>query len=355
MWSMAGVGEEDKLDARQARQVMRRAGRMLGPYRRAFRASMGVVLVYTLTTLAGPYLLKLGIDRGITKHNVGALNLAVSLYILVAIVAYVANRSQVLLVSRVGEGFLRDMRVRVFDHLQRLSMAFFDREKAGVIVSRMTSDVDSLQELVQFGLLQFVSSALLIGLSIVVLAIVSWQLLLICLIPAPFVVLASIKFQRDSNQAYLTVRDRIGLTLSSLQEGISGVRVIQAYGREGVEVERFGRRNRTLYDAHMRSVWVQAWYLPVIEFAALGTTALVIGLGGASCPRGLGVGGHHRVLRHHVVQPVRAAVAAVPALQPAPVRGRRAPQVVRAPRHAGRCPGEVGLGGPPRPGRCDRP
>jgi ATP-binding cassette subfamily B protein len=280
MWSMSAVGDDDKLDARQARQVIRRAGRMLGPYRRVFRLAMGTIVVYTLTTLAGPYLLKFGIDNGITKKNATALNGAVGVYVLVAIVAYVANRMQVLLISRVGESFLRDMRIRVFDHLQRMSMAFFDREKGGVLISRMTSDVDSLQELVQFGLLQFVSSALLIGLSVVVLALVSWQLLLICLIPAPFVVLASIKFQRDSNKAYLTVRDRIGLTLSALQEGISGVRVIQAYGREGVEVERFGRRNRTLYDAHMRSVWVQAWYLPVIEIAAIGTTGLVIGLGG---------------------------------------------------------------------------
>jgi len=280
MWSMSAVGDDDKLDARQARQVIRRAGRMLGPYRRVFRLAMGTIVVYTLTTLAGPYLLKFGIDNGITKRNATALNGAVGVYVLVAIVAYVANRMQVLLISRVGESFLRDMRIRVFDHLQRMSMAFFDREKGGVLISRMTSDVDSLQELVQFGLLQFVSSALLIGLSVVVLALVSWQLLLICLIPAPFVVLASIKFQRDSNKAYLTVRDRIGLTLSALQEGISGVRVIQAYGREGVEVERFGRRNRTLYDAHMRSVWVQAWYLPVIEIAAIGTTGLVIGLGG---------------------------------------------------------------------------
>lgn len=159
-------------------------------------------------------------------------------------------------------------------------MPFYDREKAGVVVSRMTSDVDSLQELVQMGLLQMVSSLLLIVGSVIVLAIVSWQLLLVCLIPVPFVVLASIKFQRDSNEAYLTVRDRIGLTLSSLQEGISGVRVIQAYGREDVEIARFATRNRSLYRAHMRSVWVQAWYLPVIEGAALLCTALVIGLGG---------------------------------------------------------------------------
>jgi ATP-binding cassette subfamily B protein len=144
----------------------------------------------------------------------------------------------------------------------------------------MTSDVDSLQDLVQMGVLQFMSSILLVFLSVIVLALVSWQLLLICLIPVPFVLWASVKFQRDSNRAYLSIRDRIGMMLSSLQEGISGVRVIQAFTREQVEVDRFGARNRTLYDAHMRSVRIQAWYLPVIEFAGLGTTALVIGLGG---------------------------------------------------------------------------
>lgn len=280
MISMAGVDADDKLDRKQAGQVLRRAARMLRPYRREVRGAVALVVLSTLAVLAGPYLLKLGIDHGIKPRDGRFLNLTVVAYVLVAVGAYFATRTQVLLVSRAGEGFLRDLRKRVFDHLLRLSMPFYDREKAGVVVSRMTSDVDSLQELVQQGLLQLAASLLLIVGSVIFLAIVSWQLLLICLIPVPFVVLASIKFQRDSNAAYLTVRDRIGLTLSSLQEGISGVRVIQAYGRTGVEVERFAGRNRSLYRAHMRSVWVQAWYLPVIEGAALACTALVIGLGG---------------------------------------------------------------------------
>ena len=185
-----------------------------------------------------------------------------------------------MVISQVGEGFLRDMRNRVFDRLLRLSMPFYDREKAGVVVSRMTSDVDSMQELVQQGLLQFVSSILLIVLTLALLALTSWELLLVVAIPLPFVVLASIRFQRDSNRAYLTVRDRIGLMLSHLQEGLSGVRVIQAYGRETVETDRFAHRNRTLYRAHMRSVWIQAWYLPVIELAGTGATALVVLVGG---------------------------------------------------------------------------
>ncbi len=237
-------------------------------------------MIYTLCAVAGPYLVKVGIDHGINAHDGFALNLTVVAFLGVALLSFAVNGLQIMMLGRVGEGFLRDMRVRVFDHIQQLSMPFYDRTKAGVIISRMTSDIDALQDLVQQGLLQFVSSALLIVLSVIVLAVVSWELMLICLIPLPFVIAASVKFQRDSNRAYLTVRDRIGIVLSSLQEGISGVRVIQAFGREQLETERFGARNRSLFGAHMRSVRIQAWYLPVIEFAGLGTTALVMGLGG---------------------------------------------------------------------------
>ncbi|HXH58227.1 ABC transporter ATP-binding protein [Iamia sp.] len=276
----SAVSEEDRLDRKAARRVLRRAGRTLGPYRRGLVAAMVLIIVYTLTTIAGPFLVRVGIDDGIKEGDRGALNRAVVLYVVVALIGFAVNRVQILLISRVGEGFLRDMRNRVFQHLLRLSMPYYDREKAGVIVSRMTSDIDSLQELVQLGLLQFLSNVLLIVLTFVLLGITSWQLLLIVAIPLPFVVLASIRFQRDSNAAYLTVRDRIGLMLSHLQEGISGVRVIQAYAREEVETERFAYRNRGLYRAHMRSVWVQSWYLPVIEIAGTGATALVVYFGG---------------------------------------------------------------------------
>ena len=280
MWGEVGVSEEDQLDARQAKQVLRRAARMLRPYRRQVALAGVVIVLWTGSILAGPFFVKYGIDQGITQGDSRALNIAVIGYVVVAVASYFVYRVQVMIVGRVGEGFLRDLRVRVFDHLQRLSMPFYDREKAGVIVSRMTSDVDSLAELVQFGLLMFLMNALLLVFSVVVLALVSWQLILICLIPVPLVVVASVKFQRDSNHAYLEVRERIGSTLSRLQEGISGVRVIQAFGRESIETDRFATENSSLYRAHMDSVFVQAWYLPVIEIAGLGTTALVVGIGG---------------------------------------------------------------------------
>ncbi len=279
MWEGA-VDPDDTLDRAKARTVLRRAAGMLGPYKRDVILACVLIVLWTLATLAGPFLVKVGIDQGLSKGDAGALNRAVVAYVAVAVAAYFVYRGLIMVLSRAGEGYLRDLRIKVFDHLQALSMPFYDRSKAGVLVSRMTSDVDSIAELVQMGLLMFLMNTLLLLLSIVVLALVSWQLLLICLVAVPFVVLASIKFQRDSNRAYLSVRDRIGGTLSKLQEGIAGVRVIQAFGRENHEVDRFTVDNRGLYDAHMDSVWVQSWYLPVIEFAGLGTTALIVGIGG---------------------------------------------------------------------------
>ena len=275
-----GVDEADRLDVDAARHLLRRAFGMLRPYRRAMLAALCMVVLWTATTLAGPLLVRHGIDKGIKVGDGGALDAAVIGYIVVAAISYVTYRFQVLLISRIGEAFLRDLRIRVFDHLQRLSMPFYDREKAGIIVSRMTSDVDSMQELIQMGLLMFVSNGLLLTVSGVVLALISWKLLLWSVVCLPIVIVASIKFQRDSNAAYLDVRDGIGATLSHMQEGIAGVRVVQAFGREEVESARFRQGSRRLYDAHMRSVKISAWYLPIIEVAGLLATAIAVGVGG---------------------------------------------------------------------------
>lgn len=280
-WGMGHATDpDDQLDLDATKRVLRRTARMVGPYRRAAAGAMGLIVVWTAMLLAGPLLVRRGIDEGIARDDVGQLNLAIGLYVVVAIVSYASFRAAVVLLARVGENFLRDMRRRVFDSLLRQSMAFYDREKAGVLVSRMTSDVDSLQELVQYGLIMFTSAALLLLGSFLLLLVLSWQLMLVCAVAVPFVALASVKFQRDSNEAYLAVREEIGDTLSSLQEGISGVRVVQAFAREDVEARRFSEANFSLYRSHMASVRVQCWYLPIVEFAGTATTAIALGVGG---------------------------------------------------------------------------
>lgn len=280
MWMGAGVDEADKLDRDAAKQILRRTYRMLRPHRRRMIVAGVLAALFTLGTLAGPLLVRTGIDDGIKVGDRGVINTVVVAYIVIAVLSYFVYRAQVVAISRIGEDFLKDLRLRLFEHLQKMSMPFYDREKAGVVVSRMTSDIDSLSELVQMGLLMFVSNGLLLVVSVLVLGAVSVKLLLLCLLALPPVIIASRKFQRDSNIAYLDVRDGIGATLSQLQEGISGVRVVQAFAREDVESSRFERRNRRLYDAHMKSVKISAWYLPIIEIAGLGTTAAAVGVGG---------------------------------------------------------------------------
>lgn len=280
MWMAGGVDADEQLDRGAAVNVIRRTYGFLRPYRGRLVLAGFFAVLYTASTLAGPLLVRTGIDDGIKDANRDVLNRTVMAYVIIAALGYVVYRRQVLAIARIGEDFLKALRIRVFDHLQRLSMPFYDREKAGVVVSRMTSDIDALSELVQMGLLMFVQNGLLLVVSIGVLFYVSPQMLGLCLVAVPGVVIASRKFQRDSNEAYLDVRDGIGATLSQLQEGISGVRVVQAFAREDVQTSRFEEHNRQLYDAHMRSVKISAWYLPVIEIAGLGTTALAVGVGG---------------------------------------------------------------------------
>jgi ATP-binding cassette subfamily B protein len=279
----SGVEDDDKLDRSQTRVVLMRSIRMAGEFRRQALWAMILVTISTICTLAGPVLVRHGIDAGIKAKDERALNFTVVAYLVVTAIAYVVGRAQYVSLNSAGEGFLRILRVKVFAQLQRQSMAFFDREKAGVLVARMTADIESMAELVQWGLMQFLSAFLLLFLAFFLLLSLSWQLTLIVF---PFLIAASVKFQRDSSKAYLEVREKVGANLSALQEGITGVRVIQAYAREDEQIRRFEESNRALFRSHMHSVKVSTWYFGLIEFAGIASSALIIGIGGWLVHRG---------------------------------------------------------------------
>jgi ATP-binding cassette subfamily B protein len=280
MWGMAATSDEDRLDRVQTLRTLRRSYDMARPQRRILHSALALVLVSTLVTLAGPLLLRYAIDHGIKDGNGRVLDWLIVVYLAITAFGYVVGRLQYLAINRAGEGFLRSLRLTVFGRMQRQSMAFFDREKAGVLVSRMTNDIESMGELIQFGLLQFVSAFLLLLLAVVVLFVMSWQLALVAMIVLPLLVLASIRFQKQSNRAYLDVREKVGDNLSTLQEGITGVRVIQAYGQQDARSRRFHSTNRALFDSHMHSVRVSTWYFGLVEFAGIAATGAIIGIGG---------------------------------------------------------------------------
>ena len=287
MWAGGAVSDEDKLDRAETGRVLRRSLQFAQPYRRTIWWAIGLVSISALCTVAGPVFVKIGLDHGITNEDAGALNWAVAGFILTVVVGYFVARAQQLAINRAGEGFLRDLRVAVFDRLQAQSMAFFDRNKAGVLVSRMTADIESMGELIQWGLLQFVGAGLLLVMTLVLMTALSWQMtLIVVLFVAPVLGLASVRFQRLSNVAYLDVRERVGTNLSNLQEGITGVRVIQAYGREGETQRRFVQSNRALYGSHLRSVKISTWYFGLVEWAGIVSIALIVGIGGMLVHRG---------------------------------------------------------------------
>lgn len=274
------VAEETKLDRATATQVLRRLGAMLRPYRRQIVLAVVVLVAQTACLLAGPALVRAGVDQGLLAHDGDALNRIAIAYLVVAALGLVLGRVVIWLVSRTGERFLRSLRERVFRHLMALSLDFYDREKTGRLVARMTSDIDALQELISQGLVMFVQNFLIFVGAIIVVLTMSWQLSLGVLVIVPPVLIASRWFRRRSNAAYLEVRERIGENLSTLQEGLEGVRVVQAFGRERGWIRRFGTTNENQYEANLETVRISAKYFPLVEFTGVIGIAVIVGLGG---------------------------------------------------------------------------
>jgi ATP-binding cassette subfamily B protein len=271
---------EETLSRDEASKVLRRLARMLRTQRLRVVIAVFVLMGQAAALLAGPWLVSVGIDSGLAKHDARVLNTVVVIYLAIAIVGFFLGRAAIIIVARIGEGFLRDLRNRLFGHVLSLSLDYFDSEKTGRIVARMTSDIDALQELISQGLVLFVQNVFLFIGAVIVVLLLSWQLALGVLIIVPPVFFASRWFRRVSNKAYLEVRDRISTNLSTLQESLEGVRVVQAFGRERAFTMRFQKTNEDQYEANMYTTRISAKYFPLIEYAGIAGTAVIIGYGG---------------------------------------------------------------------------
>jgi ATP-binding cassette, subfamily B, bacterial len=282
-----GVDEDDAVTRADAGRMARRLRQLLRPWRWKIVVAVLCLVGQTACLLAGPALVAYGIDTGIRGHDTGAIDTAAITYVAVAVIGLVLGRYAILLAARIGETFLRDLRVRSFRHLMNLGLDFYEREQTGRLVSRLTADVDALQELVQTGLTSIVQNVLLFVGSAVAIFILSWQLALTTLVVLPPAVLATRWFRRESNRAYLEVRESIGHNLATLQEGLAGVRVVQAFGRERAYAMRFRETNEAQFDANIETARVATRYFPFMEFLGVGAMALIIGLGGLFADQGL--------------------------------------------------------------------
>jgi ATP-binding cassette subfamily B protein len=278
---------DETLSREEAERVLRRLWRMLRPWRTRILLASLLIIGQTACLLTGPALVQHGIDDGLRAGDAGTLNTFAALYLAVAVFALVMGRWSIRAVAKVGETFLRELRVRVFQHLLSLGMDFFEREKTGRLVARLTSDVEAMQELVQTGLTMFVQNILVFVGALIAIFLTSWQLALCTLVVVPPVYFASRWFRRASNRAYLEVRERIGTNLATLQEGLAGVRVVQAFGRERAFTRRFNETNEAQYDANLETARIATRYFPVVEYAGVVGIAIIIGIGGVFVDEGL--------------------------------------------------------------------
>jgi len=266
------------------RAVVRETRKLLRPVRTRYLAAGAAVTVSTLITLAGPALVRYAVDAGIKKHDTHPLNVAALVFLGLACLKPFVVRTQTLLAATAGERFLDALRVAAFDKLQALPLGFFERQRAGVLVSRLTSDVQSLNELVRDALVEITGSALQIVLTIVALLLLSPKLAAISLVALPILVASSWSFHHSAGRAYHAIRDRVAETLTALQEGLAGVRVVQAFRREQRTLERYRPRSQAQVYAWRRASFVNIRlfaFLPLAQASAL----IVVLLGAATMYR----------------------------------------------------------------------
>ena len=257
-----------------------RLARLAYPYRRRAAFSIVAMVAVTLSSLAVPYLLKVAIDGGIIAEDLDVLTWVIVAFIAVSLVNLGASYLQTYLTSWVGSHIIYDLRRQLFAHLQKLSLDFFSRQKTGWIVSRLTNDIDALDQLVTEGVTSLVTNSLMFLGSIVFLFILDWRLALAVFCVMPLLLVATLVFRSRSAVAYAQVRNKIGDVSAHLQESISGVKVLKAFRREQSDYKRLQVANAAYRDANMATVVQSGVYFPFVELVSATAVVIVIWYGG---------------------------------------------------------------------------
>jgi ATP-binding cassette subfamily B protein len=254
---------------------------LLRPYRGRMALMFVALLIETGAGLAPPFLAGRAIDAGIRANDLGALDWIVAAFVIVAVLYAVATYAETYLVGWVGTRALQDLRERIFTHIQAMSIGFFTRNNPGVLISRMTNDVEALQQLVTDGVVTIFSSSLtLVGVVVILLAL-DVKLALITFLTFPLLAIASLIFRIVSAGAYRATRERIAAVTAYLQESLSGVRVVRSFGQEPRHVDEMTELNEANRQINMKTVYLNASYFPAVELLAAIGTAVILLYGGS--------------------------------------------------------------------------
>ncbi|HEY3501369.1 MAG TPA: ABC transporter ATP-binding protein [Actinocatenispora sp.] len=275
-------------DKRSVRALRARSMTLLGslvrPHRGLLTLAVGMLLVQNLAGMAGPYLVQLGIDRGIPPirdHDDFSVIVGIGVaFVVAAGCAYVTKRVFLMLSGRIGQSMLFNLRRRVYQHLQKLSLSFHERYTSGRVISRLTSDMDSISEMIDGGIDNLVLAGLNVVSVAVILLVLDWPLALVTLCSFPFLVWLSAWFRNQSAKAYRRTRETVALVIVHFVESLGGIRAVQAYRREPRNQEIFEAVNHEYKRANQRAFRLIAVFSPGIKLIGNVTIAVVLTYGG---------------------------------------------------------------------------
>jgi ATP-binding cassette, subfamily B, multidrug efflux pump len=273
--------DDDILGKAYDRRLMRRLLVYTRPYRSLMYGAFALLCAEGALQVVGPLLTRRVIDVAVPTRDMRIVVVSTTLFLLALLAEFALSYTQTWLTSLLGQRVMRDIRMQIFEHLQRLSVAFFDRNPAGRLITRVTSDVETLNELFTAGVVSGLGDLFTLVAISVAMLIMDWRLALASFAVIPFVVMVSGLFRKGVRETYRDIRVRLARINSFLQERLTGMRIVQLFGQEKREAERFDRLNRSHLDAHLKSITVYALYFPAIELLTSIALAILI-VAGAS-------------------------------------------------------------------------
>jgi ATP-binding cassette, subfamily B, multidrug efflux pump len=261
----AGIHEEDALGKAYDGRLARRLLRYARPYWALGAVALVCILAESALQLVGPLLTRRVLDDAIPHHNLPLVRILVWLFVAALLVQMMASYGETILTSLLGQRVMRDLRTQLFTHLQTLPVAFFDRNPVGRLVTRLTSDVEALNELFTAGVVAGLGDLFTLLAIAVLMIVTDWRLALAAFAVIPFVYLTSHVFRIYVRSSYREIRTRLARINAFLQERLTGMRIVQLFGRERSEATRFDALNRDHLKANLRSITIYALYLPVID------------------------------------------------------------------------------------------
>ena len=281
-----GHAEEEADSRAYDPRLLRRLLRYLSPYRGKVAAALVLLIIQSTTQLAGPWLTKVALDEAIPGRDYDFLLLLAGAYALSLVVSFVCEYGQTLITTLLGQRVMFDLRTEIFGHLQRLSLRYFDRNPVGRLMTRVTNDVEQLNEAFSSGIVTVFGDIFTLVFILAAMLRLDWRLALVAFTVLPLVGVATFVFRALIRKAYRDIRVKLARINANLQESVTGVRVLQLFGREKQAMDRFAAINRDHLDANLRSITYYALFFPVIEVLTATALALILWYGGGQTLQG---------------------------------------------------------------------